>query len=235
MRSMWVCVHSYTYINTVTTTLCKAPAQLLLFSVCRVFLCFRNPPNSDIDYQILIVRMWSFLWSHRGWAHHRHSMSESAQHLWLRQTHNFLFTIYCVGSKDTHSVMFDQRNNPQKGWNSPNIEQLTPKFNISSTQDRTNSRYTELFLFTFGIWYILSRMHCTLMISDCPAITFQCMQGLFVFIIHQTLTWTTRSFSFVCDHFCACVYTPGLHTPPTLDEQVSATYLTQKSQWLCHQ
>ena len=43
-------------INTATTTWCEAPAQLLLFRACWVFSCFCNPPNSDMDYRIFIVR-----------------------------------------------------------------------------------------------------------------------------------------------------------------------------------
>ena len=31
-----------------------------------------------------------------------------------------------------------------------------------------------------------------------------------VSVIHQTLTWTTGSWTCVCDHSCACVYTRGL-------------------------
>ena len=53
------------YINTVTTTLCEAPAQLLLFSACWVFSYFCNPPNSDMYYRIFIVRTWS-LWCRQG-------------------------------------------------------------------------------------------------------------------------------------------------------------------------
>ena len=46
------------YIDTVTTLTvwCEAPAQLLFFSACWVFLCFRNPPNSDMDHRIFIMR-----------------------------------------------------------------------------------------------------------------------------------------------------------------------------------
>ena len=39
---------------------------------CWVFLCFRNPPNSDMDYWIFTVRMGSFLCvpiHTGGWAH----------------------------------------------------------------------------------------------------------------------------------------------------------------------
>ena len=53
------------YINAVTITWCEAPAQLLVFSACWVFSCFRNPPNSDMDYMIFIVHACT----HRGWAH----------------------------------------------------------------------------------------------------------------------------------------------------------------------
>ena len=35
--------------------------QLLFFSACWVFSCFRSPPNSDMDYRIFIVHTWSFL------------------------------------------------------------------------------------------------------------------------------------------------------------------------------
>ena len=41
-------------------------------SVCWVFSCFRNPPNSDMDYRIFNRSTCSFLcdaYSHRGWAH----------------------------------------------------------------------------------------------------------------------------------------------------------------------
>ena len=41
--------HSLTHSNTITTTRCEAPAQLLRVSACWVFSCFRNPPNSDMD------------------------------------------------------------------------------------------------------------------------------------------------------------------------------------------
>ena len=57
----WIArIHSRTYINTVTTAWCEAPAQLLVFSACWVFSCFRNPANSDMYYRIFIVRTWSF-------------------------------------------------------------------------------------------------------------------------------------------------------------------------------
>ena len=40
---------------------------------CWVFLCFRNAPNSDVDYRIFNVRTWPFLCvrihTRRGWAH----------------------------------------------------------------------------------------------------------------------------------------------------------------------
>ena len=44
-------------------------------SACWVFSCFRNRPNSDMDYRIFNVRTWSFLcarihtggWAHRQW------------------------------------------------------------------------------------------------------------------------------------------------------------------------
>ena len=39
----------------------KRLAQLLFFSACWVFSCFRNPPNSDMDYRIFNVRTCSLL------------------------------------------------------------------------------------------------------------------------------------------------------------------------------
>ena len=47
-------------------------------SACWVFLCFRNPPDSDMDYRIFNVCMWSFLCVH---VHTGvgHTDSESAQ------------------------------------------------------------------------------------------------------------------------------------------------------------
>ena len=54
-------------------------------SACRVFSCFRNPPNSDMDYRIFNVSTWSFvcLRIHTGV---EHTDSESAQPLWLGKT-----------------------------------------------------------------------------------------------------------------------------------------------------
>ena len=58
----WIaCIHSHTYINIVTTRWCGAPAQLLFFSACWIFLCFRNPLNLNMDYRIFIMRAWPFL------------------------------------------------------------------------------------------------------------------------------------------------------------------------------
>ena len=55
----WLNTHSFTH--TLTITWCEAPAQLLFFSACWVFSCLCNPPDSDMDYRIFNVRMWSFL------------------------------------------------------------------------------------------------------------------------------------------------------------------------------
>ena len=45
----WIArIHSHTYIMW-----CEAPAQLFLLSDSWVFLCFCNPPNSDMEYRIL--------------------------------------------------------------------------------------------------------------------------------------------------------------------------------------
>ena len=43
-RNMHTHMHSHAYINTVTTTWCEAPGQLLVFSARWVFSCFSNPP-----------------------------------------------------------------------------------------------------------------------------------------------------------------------------------------------
>ena len=43
-----------------------------LFSACWVFSCFRNPPNSEMEYGIFNVRTCSFMccaYTHGGWAH----------------------------------------------------------------------------------------------------------------------------------------------------------------------
>ena len=50
--------------------------------------CFRNPPNSDMDYMVFIVRTWSFLCVriHMGV---EHTDCELAQHVWLGKTHMF--------------------------------------------------------------------------------------------------------------------------------------------------
>ena len=58
-------------INTVTTTRCKAPAQLLFFNACWVCSCFRNARNSDMDYRIFNVRMLFRMraYTNGSWAH----------------------------------------------------------------------------------------------------------------------------------------------------------------------
>ena len=65
---------THTYINTVTTMWCEAPAQLLLLSACLVFSCFRNPHNLDKEYRIFIVHTW-------------------AQHFWLRGKNSQMFLV----------------------------------------------------------------------------------------------------------------------------------------------
>ena len=51
----------------------------------RVFSCFRNSPNSHIDYRIFNMRTWSFLCI-RIQTGVGHTDSESAQQFWLRKT-----------------------------------------------------------------------------------------------------------------------------------------------------
>ena len=64
---------------------CSTRCRVLQVSACWVFSCFRNPPNSDMDYSIFNVPTWSFLCVriHMGVGH---ADSESAQHFWLGKT-----------------------------------------------------------------------------------------------------------------------------------------------------
>ena len=39
-------------------------------------------------------------------------------------------------------------------------------------------------------------------------------------VIHRTLTWTAGSLTCVRDHYCACVYTPGLGTPTAIQNNI---------------
>ena len=59
-----------------------------LFFLCAVFSCFRNPPNSDIDYRIFDVRTRSFLCVsiHTGVGH---TDNESTQHFDSEKLTNF--------------------------------------------------------------------------------------------------------------------------------------------------
>ena len=74
-------VHIITTLFTFSVHLSSCPK-----SACWVFSCFRNPRNSDINYRIFNVRVWSFLCVriHTGVGH---TDSESAQQCWLRKTH----------------------------------------------------------------------------------------------------------------------------------------------------
>ena len=47
------------------------------FFLCAVFSCFRNPPNSDMDYRIFTVRTFLCMRTHTGVGH---TDNESAQH-----------------------------------------------------------------------------------------------------------------------------------------------------------
>ena len=51
-----------------------------------------------------------------------------------------------------------------------------------------------------------------------------------VSVIHRALTWTTGSFTCVCDHSYACVYTQGLCIPTAI---VSTTFLNWKNSLKC--
>ena len=61
-------------------------------SVCWLFSCFHNPPNSDMDYRIFNVCTWSNSVCVRIHTGVGHTDSESAQPVWLRKTHN----LYCA-------------------------------------------------------------------------------------------------------------------------------------------
>ena len=60
---------------------------------CWVFLCFRNPPDSDMDYRIFNVITWSF-WCVRIHTGVWHTDNESAQHIWLWKT--ITIFVYCL-------------------------------------------------------------------------------------------------------------------------------------------
>ena len=96
--------HSLTYL--VTTTLCEVLAQLLFFCACWVYLCFRNPPNSDRDYRIFNVRTWSFLcmYTHSGRTHRQRDS------IVLTQKHSFS----CAPDGIRTSVLFESDALPTK-------------------------------------------------------------------------------------------------------------------------
>ena len=96
---------THTLTSTVTTMWCKAPAQLLPFSVCWVFSCFHNPTHSDVDYRIFIVCTWSF-WCVRMHTWVGHTDSESA-HFWLGKTHNFFLCSWRGSNLSPLDLEFD--------------------------------------------------------------------------------------------------------------------------------
>ena len=70
-------------------------------SACWVFLCFRNPPNSNMDYRIFNVRIWSFLCvrTHTGVGHTNNELA-------LGKTDNFFLCSWWrwnLGSLDFES------------------------------------------------------------------------------------------------------------------------------------
>ena len=68
------------------------------FFLCAVLSCFHNPPNSDMDYRVFNVRMWSFVWVriHTGVGHTA---------FWLRKT----LTIFsCDPMIDQWSLMVEE-------------------------------------------------------------------------------------------------------------------------------
>ena len=91
--------HAFTHTLTTTqlqpTTWCEATAQLLFFSACSLFSCFRNPPNSDLDYRIFIVRTWSFLCVRvhtGGWAHRQRVST-----IYLTRKNSQMFIVLLTG------------------------------------------------------------------------------------------------------------------------------------------
>ena len=59
----------------------RAAIVPFFFFLCAVFLCFHNPPNSDMDYSIFNRRTWSFLNLMHAYTHGGgHTDNQSAQH-----------------------------------------------------------------------------------------------------------------------------------------------------------
>ena len=84
-------------------------------SACGVFSCFHNPPNSDTDYRIFNMRMWSFLGVRAytgGWAHRQRV---SPTFLTQKNSHKF-FLVLLVGFEPLglwiSSLMLYQQCNP---------------------------------------------------------------------------------------------------------------------------
>ena len=64
-------------------------------NACWIFLCFCNPPNTDMDYRIFNVCTWPFLCVcvHTGVGH---TDSESAHHFWRGKTHKVFLCSYGI-------------------------------------------------------------------------------------------------------------------------------------------
>ena len=82
-------------------------------SACWEYSCFRNPPNSDMDYMIFNACMWLFLCVriHTGVGH---TDNESAQHFWLGKTLTF-FLCSWRGS----NLVFGSRVRGSTNWATP--------------------------------------------------------------------------------------------------------------------
>ena len=60
-----------------------------MHDLCVVFSCFRNPPNSDMDYRIFNVRTFLCVRTHTGVGH----TDESAQHFDSEELSPILFVL----------------------------------------------------------------------------------------------------------------------------------------------
>ena len=101
-----------TYLGKATTAAKAAlPSHSSACLFC--FSCFRNPPNSGMDYRVFSVRTWSFLCVriHTGFGH---TDSESAQHFRLGKTH-----FSCAPGGVRTDRVFESRVRRTTNWATP--------------------------------------------------------------------------------------------------------------------
>ena len=79
-------------------------------SVCQVFSCFRNPPNSESDMDYRIFKFNVRMWSHGGWVH-RQRVSKTF--LTQKNVHIFLQLLTLTGFK---SQVFGSRVRHSTNW-----------------------------------------------------------------------------------------------------------------------